>query len=165
MLTHTLIDHLWGNKTAFLTLTTSSEYLALGNYTQAAKTAVIIARQEQELEARDVPTTCSSPASGSRASKRSGVAAQLRIGEKTCQTIIRICPSSLRTPLIFSSLRSSSVSVQVCVRTVMTLLQLSCVHLNTADRWTDIRRKIEAIRIRNSHPILEHHAVLLARTS
>ncbi|KAG1699797.1 hypothetical protein DVH05_012692 [Phytophthora capsici] len=60
MLTHTLIDHLMGEQDGIpkdphhiFRL-----YLALGNYTQAAKTAVIIARQEQELGnyklARDV---------------------------------------------------------------------------------------------------------------
>ncbi|RLN32585.1 hypothetical protein BBJ28_00018526 [Nothophytophthora sp. Chile5] len=60
MLTHTLIDHLMGEQDGIpkdphhiFRL-----YLALGNYVQAAKTAVIIARQEQELGnyklARDV---------------------------------------------------------------------------------------------------------------
>ncbi|KAG7395718.1 WD repeat-containing protein 19 [Phytophthora boehmeriae] len=60
MLTHTLIDHLMGEQDGIpkdphhiFRL-----YLALGNYAQAAKTAVIIARQEQELGnyklARDV---------------------------------------------------------------------------------------------------------------
>lgn len=60
MLTHTLIDHLMGEQDGIpkdphhiFRL-----YLALGNYTQAAKTAIIIARQEQQLGnyklARDV---------------------------------------------------------------------------------------------------------------
>lgn len=51
MLTHTLIDHLMGENDGIPKDPNHifRLYMALGNYAQAAKTAIIIARQEQEL--------------------------------------------------------------------------------------------------------------------
>ncbi|TMW60429.1 hypothetical protein Poli38472_000471 [Pythium oligandrum] len=51
MLTHTLIDHLMGETDGIPKDPNHifRLYMALGNYTQAAKTAIIISRQEQEL--------------------------------------------------------------------------------------------------------------------